>query len=219
VPSEPHRWSTARVRPGWATGTTTRCRGSTRRPTGWLGRRSRLGSTHAGNLVVGAGDLWVTSDYRANAAAEDVVVVRIGPQSNREVETITVDGHPIDVAAAGVRSGCRSRTPARSWGSPPAERSSEMVCRARGLAPPSCSRCTNCTLPIGQRAIALRHDSGRNHDVGRGCAIAPAPRVIGGDGDTASRQCRSGRQRNTQDTSRRRRLVPNLDPVPPARRP
>jgi hypothetical protein len=104
-----------------------------------------IGFHHAGNLVVGAGDLWVTSDYRANAAAEDVVVVRIGPQSNREVETITVDGHPIDVAAAGVRSGCRSRTPARSWGSPPAERSSEMVCRARGLAPPSCSRRTNCT--------------------------------------------------------------------------
>ena len=60
-----------------------------------------IGFHHAGNLVVGAGDLWVTSDYRANAAAEDVVVVRIGPQSNRVVETITVDGHPIDVAAAG----------------------------------------------------------------------------------------------------------------------
>jgi DNA-binding beta-propeller fold protein YncE len=53
----------------------------------------------AGNLVVGAGDLWVTSDYRVDAAAEDVVVVRIDPQANRAVETIAVGGHPIDVAA------------------------------------------------------------------------------------------------------------------------
>jgi DNA-binding beta-propeller fold protein YncE len=58
-----------------------------------------IGSHHAGNLVVGAGDLWVTSDYRTNAAAEDVVVVRIDPQANRAVETIAVGGHPIDVAA------------------------------------------------------------------------------------------------------------------------
>jgi YVTN family beta-propeller protein len=49
--------------------------------------------------VVGAGDLWVTSDYRVDAAAEDVVVVRIDPQTNRAVETIPVGGHPIDVAA------------------------------------------------------------------------------------------------------------------------
>jgi len=54
---------------------------------------------HAGNLVVGAGGVWVTSDYRANAAAEDVVVVRIDPQTRRAVETIAVGGHPIDVAA------------------------------------------------------------------------------------------------------------------------
>jgi virginiamycin B lyase len=58
-----------------------------------------IGLHHAGNLVVGAGGVWVTSDYRANAAAEDVVVVRIDPQSNRAVETIAVGGHPIDVAA------------------------------------------------------------------------------------------------------------------------
>ena len=58
-----------------------------------------IGSHHAGNLVVGAGSVWVTSDYRENAAAEDVVVVRIDPQINRAVETIAVGGHPIDVAA------------------------------------------------------------------------------------------------------------------------
>jgi YVTN family beta-propeller protein len=58
-----------------------------------------IGSHHAGNLVVGAGSVWVTSDYRENAAPEDVVVVRIDPQSNRAVETIAVGGHPIDVAA------------------------------------------------------------------------------------------------------------------------
>jgi DNA-binding beta-propeller fold protein YncE len=58
-----------------------------------------IGFHHAGNLAVRAGDLWVTSDYRVNAAAEDVVVVRIDPQANRAVETIAVGGHPIDVAA------------------------------------------------------------------------------------------------------------------------
>ena len=60
-----------------------------------------IGSHHAGNLVVGAGDLWVTSDYRVEAAPEDVVV-RIDPQANRAVETIAVGGHPIDVAGLGV---------------------------------------------------------------------------------------------------------------------
>jgi YVTN family beta-propeller protein len=56
---------------------------------------------HAGNLAVGADGVWVTSDYRAqaDAAPEDVVVVRIDPQPNRAVETIAVGGHPIDVAA------------------------------------------------------------------------------------------------------------------------
>ncbi len=57
-----------------------------------------IGAHHAGNLVVGAGDLWVTSDYRPEGAAEDVVVVRIDPQTNRAVETIPVGGHPIHVA-------------------------------------------------------------------------------------------------------------------------
>jgi YVTN family beta-propeller protein len=49
--------------------------------------------------VVGAGGVWVTSDYRVNAAAEDVVVVRIDPQTNQAVETIAVGSHPIDIAA------------------------------------------------------------------------------------------------------------------------
>jgi DNA-binding beta-propeller fold protein YncE len=53
----------------------------------------------AGNLVVGTGGVWVTSDDRMDAAPEDVVVVRIDPQTNRAVETIAVGGHPIDVAA------------------------------------------------------------------------------------------------------------------------
>jgi YVTN family beta-propeller protein len=60
-----------------------------------------IGAHHAGNLVVGAGDLWVTSDYRVDGAAQDTVVVRIDAQTNRAVETIAVGGHPIDVAAAG----------------------------------------------------------------------------------------------------------------------
>jgi hypothetical protein len=34
-----------------------------------------------------------------DGAPEDVVVIRIDPQTNRAVETIAVGGHPIDVAA------------------------------------------------------------------------------------------------------------------------
>ena len=41
----------------------------------------------------------MTSDYRVDGAPQDVVVVRIDPQTNRAVETIAVGGHPIDVAA------------------------------------------------------------------------------------------------------------------------
>jgi DNA-binding beta-propeller fold protein YncE len=58
-----------------------------------------IGFHQAGNLVVGAGGVWVTSDYRVDAAPEDVVVVRIDPQANRAVETIAVGGNPIDLAA------------------------------------------------------------------------------------------------------------------------
>ncbi len=53
---------------------------------------------HAGNIVAGLGSVWVTSDYRPDEEPEDVVLVRIDPQTNQLVETIPVGGHPIDVA-------------------------------------------------------------------------------------------------------------------------
>ncbi len=52
----------------------------------------------AGNIAVGHGSVWVTSDYRVDGDPEDVVVVRIDPQTNQAVETIPVGGHPIDLA-------------------------------------------------------------------------------------------------------------------------
>jgi len=55
----------------------------------------------AGNIAVGAGSVWVTSDYREESEPEDVVVVRIDPRLNRAVETIPVGGHPIDIATTG----------------------------------------------------------------------------------------------------------------------
>jgi YVTN family beta-propeller protein len=99
VPSEPHRvayGAGAAWVGNWHDNSVSRIDPATNRV---VGSPIPIGSHHAGNLAVGAGDLWVTSDYRANAAAEDVVVVRIDPQSNRAVETIAVGGHPIDVAA------------------------------------------------------------------------------------------------------------------------
>src|SRR6266498_3063560 len=58
---------------------------------------------HAGNMAAGLGSVWVTSDYRgpADGAPEDVVLVRIDPQTNQAVETIPLGGHPIDVEIAG----------------------------------------------------------------------------------------------------------------------
>jgi YVTN family beta-propeller protein len=99
VPSEPHRvaWGAGAAWVGnWHDNSVSRIDPATNRV---VGSPIPIGSHHAGNLVVGAGDLWVTSDYRTNAAAEDVVVVRIDPQANRAVETIAVGGHPIDIAA------------------------------------------------------------------------------------------------------------------------
>ena len=99
VPSEPHRvayGAGAAWVGNWHDNSVSRIDPATNRV---VGSPIPIGSHHAGNLVVGAGDLWVTSDYRANAAAQDVVVVRIDPQTNRAVETIAVGGHPIDVAA------------------------------------------------------------------------------------------------------------------------
>jgi YVTN family beta-propeller protein len=99
VPSKPHRvayGAGAAWVGNWHHNSASRIDPATNRV---VGSPIPIGSHHAGNLVVGAGDLWVTSDYRANAAAEDVVVVRIDPQTNRTVETVAVGGHPIDVAA------------------------------------------------------------------------------------------------------------------------
>jgi YVTN family beta-propeller protein len=52
----------------------------------------------AGNIAVGHGSVWITSDYRSNGDAKDVVLVRIDPQTNQVADTIPIGGHPIDVA-------------------------------------------------------------------------------------------------------------------------
>jgi YVTN family beta-propeller protein len=99
VPSEPHRvayGAGAAWVGNWHDNSVSRIDPTTNRV---VGSPIPIGF-HAGNLVVGAGGVWVTSDYRADAAPEDVVVVRIDPQNNRAVETIAVGGHPIDVAVA-----------------------------------------------------------------------------------------------------------------------
>jgi DNA-binding beta-propeller fold protein YncE len=99
VPSEPHRvayGAGAAWVGNWHDNSVSRIDPETNRV---VGSPIPIGSHHAGNLVVGAGSVWVTSDYRVDAAAEDVVVVRIDPQTNRAVETVAVGGHPIDVAA------------------------------------------------------------------------------------------------------------------------
>jgi YVTN family beta-propeller protein len=99
VPSEPHRvayGAGAAWVGNWHDNSVSRIDPASNRV---VGSPIPIGSHHAGNLVVGAGSVWVTSDYRTEGAAEDVVVVRIDPQTNRAVETIPVGGHPIDVAA------------------------------------------------------------------------------------------------------------------------
>ncbi len=98
VPSEPHRvaYGAGAVWVGnWHDNSVSRIDPTTNRV---VGSPIPIGF-HAGNLAVGAGGVWVTSDYRVDAAPEDVVVVRIDPQTNRAVETVAVGGHPIDVAA------------------------------------------------------------------------------------------------------------------------
>ena len=98
VPSEPHRvayGAGAAWVGNWHDNSVSRIDPQTNRV---VGSPVPIGFHHAGNLVVGAGSVWVTSDYRVDAAAEDVVV-RVDPQANRAVETIAVGGHPIDVAA------------------------------------------------------------------------------------------------------------------------
>jgi DNA-binding beta-propeller fold protein YncE len=99
VPSEPHRvayGAGAAWVGNWHDNSVSRIDPESNRV---VGSAIPIGFHHAGNLGVGGGDLWVTSDYRANAAAEDVVVVRVDPQANQAVETIAVGGHPLDIAA------------------------------------------------------------------------------------------------------------------------
>jgi YVTN family beta-propeller protein len=99
VPSEPHRvayGAGAAWVGNWHDNSVSRIDPQSNRV---VGSPIPIGSHHAGNLVVGAGGVWVTSDYRVDGAAEDVVVVRIDPHTNRAVETVAVGGHPIDVAA------------------------------------------------------------------------------------------------------------------------
>jgi YVTN family beta-propeller protein len=98
VPSAPHRvaWGAGAAWVGnWHDNSISRIDPTTNRV---VGSPIPIGF-RAGNLAIGAGGVWVTSDYREDAAPEDVVVVRIDPQVNRAVETIAVGGHPIDVAA------------------------------------------------------------------------------------------------------------------------
>jgi DNA-binding beta-propeller fold protein YncE len=95
VPSEPHRvaYGAGAVWVGnWHDDSVSRIDPATKRV---VGSPVPIGAHHAGNLVVGAGDLWVTSDYRVDGAAQDTVVVRIDALTNRAVETIAVGGHPI----------------------------------------------------------------------------------------------------------------------------
>jgi hypothetical protein len=63
-----------------------------------VGRRSRSGSAPATwwSALAASGSPATTA---WTPRPEDVVVVRIDPQTNRAVETIAVGGHPIDVAA------------------------------------------------------------------------------------------------------------------------
>ncbi|SRR6266545_3297995 len=99
VPSEPHRvafGAGAAWVGNWHDNSVSRVDPATNRV---VGSPIPIGFHHAGNLVVGGGGVWVTSDYRVDAAPEDVVVVRIDPQTNRAVDTIAVGGHPIDIAA------------------------------------------------------------------------------------------------------------------------
>jgi YVTN family beta-propeller protein len=102
VPSEPHRVAfgegTVWVA-NWHINSVTRIDPRTNQVVG----EPILIGFHAGNIAVGLGSVWVTSDYRApmDAAPEDVVLVRIDPQTNQAVETIHLGGHPIDVEIAG----------------------------------------------------------------------------------------------------------------------
>jgi len=102
VPSEPHRVAYGEGAvwvANWHTNSVTRIAPQTNQI---VGEPIPIGH-HAGNMVAGLGSVWVTSDYRSpvDGAPEDVVLVRIDPQTNQVVETIPLGGHPIDVEIAG----------------------------------------------------------------------------------------------------------------------
>jgi hypothetical protein len=123
VPSEPHRvaYGAGAVWVGnWHDNSVSRIDPETNRV---VGSPIPIGF-RAGNLVVGTGGVWVTSDDRVDAAPEDVVVVRIDPQTNRAVETIAVGGPRSMSRQPRAPSGCRSQTPARCYGLPGANAAS-----------------------------------------------------------------------------------------------
>jgi len=102
VPSEPHRVAFGEGAvwvANWHINSVTRIDPQTNQV---VGEPIPIGF-HAGNMAAGRGSVWVTSDYRSpvDAAPEDVVLVRIDPQTNQAVETIPLGGHPIDVEIAG----------------------------------------------------------------------------------------------------------------------
>jgi hypothetical protein len=123
VPSEPHRSPTARVRSGWATGTASPSPGSTQRRTVSSGRRSRSGSAPATwwSALAASGSPATTA---WTPPPEDVVVVRIDPQTNRAVETIASVVTRSMSRQPRAPSGCRSQTPARCYGLPGANAAS-----------------------------------------------------------------------------------------------
>jgi len=103
VPSEPHRIAFGEGAvwvANWHINSVTRIDPQTNQV---LGEPIPIGFHHAGNMAAGLGSVWVTSDYRSpvDAAPEDVVLVRIDPQTNQAVETMPLGGHPIDVEIAG----------------------------------------------------------------------------------------------------------------------
>jgi hypothetical protein len=125
VPSEPHRVGAGAAWVGnWHHNSVSRIDPETNRV---VGSPIPIGF-RAGNLVVGTGGVWVTSDERANGAPEDVVVVRIDPQINRAVETIAVAGHPIDVAATEDAVWVSVADPGTVYGSPGATAASRPAC-------------------------------------------------------------------------------------------
>lgn len=102
VPSEPHRLAFGEGAvwvADWHTNSVTRIDPKNNQV---VGEPIPIGF-HAGNIAAGLGSVWVTSDYRApvDAAPEDVVLVRVDPQTNQVAETIPLGGHPIDVEIAG----------------------------------------------------------------------------------------------------------------------